>query len=220
MDKAHVPDTTPVQATLILLVRHGVTPTTGQVLPGRAPGLHLSEAGEKQASGVAERLEGLPLAAIYTSPLERARETAAPTAEQFGLTPTVVDGLQECDFGEWTGAKLTELTKLPEWQTVQKEPSAFRFPDGESFPEMQDRMVTTLEGLAQGHRGEVIACFSHADPIKTAVAHLGGTALDSFQSINVAPASVSVAEFSADGSTSMRKTNWTTGSLQDLRKAD
>lgn len=205
-------------STLILLVRHGVTPTTGQVLPGRAPGLHLSEAGEKQAHEVAERLDGLPLTAIYSSPMERAQETAAPTAERSGITPVVWDGLIECDFGEWTGEKLTELNKLPEWQDVQKTPSSFRFPGGESFSEMQDRTVGALNDIAARHKGEVIACFSHADPLKTAIAHHAGTPLDSFQRISTDPASVSVVEFAPDGTTRILVTNSRTGSLQYLRE--
>ncbi|QGU04189.1 Phosphoserine phosphatase 1 [Corynebacterium comes] len=206
----------PAPSTLIILVRHGVTPTTGQVLPGRAPGLHLSEAGEEQARGVAERLAGLPLAAIYTSPMERARETAAPTAERLGLTPIIWEGIVECDFGEWTGGQLGELSRLPEWKTVQKKPSEFRFPGGESFVEMQARMAASLEEIAARHKGEVVVCFSHADPIKAAVAHLGGTPLDSFQGITIEPASVSVAQFTSDGGTAMLETNSTTGSVKDL----
>lgn len=204
--------------TLVLLVRHGATPTTGQVLPGRAPGLHLSGAGEQQAREVAERVNQLPLTALYSSPMERAVETSRPTAAQAGLAATVTGGLIECEFGEWTGAKLSELTKLPEWQTVQNTPSQFRFPGGESFPEMQNRMVETLDGIAARHPGEVVACFSHADPIKTAIAHFSGTPLDSFQRISVDTASISVAEYAADGSSRMLLTNSRTGSLGYLRE--
>lgn len=205
------------QPTLLLLVRHGVTPTTGQVLPGRAPGLHLSEAGLHQAAMVAERLEGLPLAAIYSSPLERARETAAPSAARFGLDAVAHDGLIEADFGAWTGRRIDELTQLPEWETVQKAPSTFRFPDGESFPEMADRMVAALDAIRGAHPGQVVACFSHADPIKAALAHALGTPLDAFQRLWVNPASVSVIRYAPDGSLGVLTTNTTTGSLKELR---
>lgn len=188
-------ETTPPTSTLLLLVRHGATPTTGQVLPGRAPGLHLSDVGRQQAREVAERIDALPLAAIYTSPMERARETAAPTAEKFGLEPQVMDDLIECEFGEWTGQKLIDLYKLPEWKTVQQQPSTFRFPGGESFTEMQQRMAAAVEEIAARHTGEVVALFSHADPLKAVVAHLGGIPLDSFQRISIDTASISVAEF-------------------------
>lgn len=204
--------------TVLIVVRHGVTPTTGQVLPGRTPGLHLSETGEEQARQVAQRLDGFPVAAVYSSPMERTQETAAPTAKLFGLATIISEGLVECDFGEWTGGKLAELSKLPEWKTVQKEPSAFRFPGGESFTEMQNRMVAALESIAMRHPGEIVVCFSHADPIKAAVAHFRGVALDSFQSITINPASVSVVSFVPDGSTSMLETNSSTGSLQHLHR--
>lgn len=202
--------------TILILIRHGTTPTTGQVLPGRAPGLHLSDAGHEQARRVAERLAGVDLAALYTSPLERTRETAAPTAEATGLTPILDEGLLECDFGEWTGARLTDLAKLPEWDTVQRAPSRFRFPGGESFTEMQHRIVTTLDALAGRHPGRVVACVSHADPLKAALAHALGTPLDSFQRIWVGPASISVVAVDADGHASVLTTNSTAGAVRDV----
>ena len=179
------------QGTLLLLVRHGETPTTGTVLPGRAPGLHLSDRGRDQAERVAERLSGLPVDALYSSPLERACETAEPTAARTGLAVKHDDGLLECEFGEWTGAAIAELAALPEWQTVQHSPSEFRFPNGESFPEMQARIVGALEVMRAAHAGGVIVCFSHADPIKAAVAHALGTPLDLFRRIVISPGSVS-----------------------------
>ncbi|PYI66395.1 phosphoglycerate mutase [Arthrobacter livingstonensis] len=182
----------PPPRTLLLLVRHGETPTTGMVLPGRTPGLHLSNHGRAQSERLAERLQGLAVDAIYSSPLERTRETAAPAAAVTGLAMHDDAGLLECDFGEWTGATLADLAKLPQWQTVQNSPSTFRFPGGESFPEMQARMVGALKGRCAAHPGGVVACFSHADPIKAAVAHALGTPLDHFQRIFISPGSVSV----------------------------
>lgn len=202
--------------TLVLLVRHGLTPTTGRLLPGRAPGLHLSEAGAAQASALAERLAGLRLDALYSSPLERARETAAPTAAARGLDVIVDDGLVECEFGDWTGRELTELAQLPEWDAVQKTPSTFRFPDGESFAGMQARIVDAVERLRARHVGASIACFSHADPIKVALAHFLGTPLDAFQRIAVDTASVSALWFTGDGA-SVLTTNSRSGSLAELR---
>lgn len=211
-------ETKPAASTLILLIRHGATPTTGQVLPGRAPGLHLSDVGQKQADEVAQRLHGLPLTAVYTSPMERAQETAAPTSGHFGLEPRIMDDLIECEFGDWTGKKLNDLYKLSEWKTVQQTPSQFRFPGGESFPEMQQRMASALDQIAARHPGEVVALFSHADPLKAAVAHIGGTPLDSFQRISIDTASVSVAEFNAPPlQHRMVVTNSRTGSLSYLR---
>ncbi|QYF89136.1 histidine phosphatase family protein [Arthrobacter sp. PAMC25284] len=183
------------QGTLLLLVRHGETPTTGMVLPGRAPGLHLSERGRAQAARVAERLAGLPVSALYSSPLERARETAEPTAAGTGLEVHREPGLLECDFGDWTGSAIADLNVLPEWQTVQHSPSTFQFPNGESFTEMHDRIVGSLSALCAAHPGGVVVCFSHADPIKAAVAHALGTPLDLFQRITISPGSVSAVQF-------------------------
>src|SRR3954451_7983263 len=121
-------------ATTVILVRHGQTPTTGTSLPGRAPGLHLADKGIEQAEAAAARIARLDkVTAVYASPLERTRETAAPIAKALGLRVRADRGLLEADFGEWTGRKLSDLAKLPEWKTVQQYPSGFRFPGGESF---------------------------------------------------------------------------------------
>ena len=193
--RPHVPSTT-----LVLLVRHGQTPTTGESLPGRAKGLHLADTGRAQAAAVVERLGALTtIDALYSSPLERARETAQPLAKARGLPIRIDRGLLECEFGEWTGAKLRDLAKLPEWKTVQQYPSGFRFPGGESFSEMQTRIVDTLARLRTQHRGEVIVCVSHADPIKAAVAHAMGTHLDLFQRITISTCSVTAISYGDSG---------------------
>jgi len=188
--------------TLILLVRHGQTPTTGATLPGRAGGLSLADAGRGQADAVARRIGALKkIAAIYASPLERTRETAAPIAKACGVRVRVDRGLLECDFGAWTGRPLKELFKLPEWSTVQRYPSGFRFPGGESFTEMQQRITGALARLVERHRGETVVAVSHADPIKAAVAHAMGTHLDLFQRIVVSPCSVSAIVYGGAGPT-------------------
>ena len=207
----------PPQSTLILMVRHGQTPTTGKVLPGRAAGLHLAEAGVQQAHAVAERIAELPrVDAIYASPLERARETAAPIGRALQQRVKINKGLLECDFGDWTGEQLSTLMKKPEWSTVQRAPSSFRFPNGESFTEMQTRMVTTLDNIRQAHPGGVVVCVSHADPIKAAVAHAMGTHLDLFQRIVIGTCSVSAVAYSGHGPIVLT-VNSTGGSLADLR---
>jgi len=190
---------------VVLLVRHGRTPTTGQVLPGRAAGLHLSEEGLAQAEAVADRIGALaggkhggPVA-VYASPLERTTETARPIARRLGLRVRSERGLLECDFGEWTGGKLADLAKKPEWTTVQRNPSGFRFPGGESFIEMQARMTSALARLVERHRGETIVAVSHADPIKAVVAQAAGTPLDLFQRLTVAPCSVSALAYTGVG---------------------
>lgn len=194
--------------TLVLLVRHGRTPTTGSVLPGRAAGLHLSDEGQAQAVAVAERIQalhdartaakdGVGVTAIYASPMERTRETAAPIAKALGLRTRTRKGLIECEFGEWTGRKLSELAALPEWKTVQRHPSGFRFPKGESFAEMQARMVDAVNDIVTEHPGEVVVAVSHADPIKAAVASALGTPLDLFQRIVIGQCSVSAVLYGA-----------------------
>lgn len=187
-------------STLVLLIRHGQTPTTGKTLPGRAKGLHLADVGHEQARAVAERLSVLKrLDAIYASPLERARETAAPLAKARHLPIRIEKGLLECEFGEWTGAELKDLMKKPEWGTVQRYPSGFRFPGGESFVEMQTRISSTVHRLAAAHVGGVIACVSHADPIKAVVAEALGTHLDLFQRISISTCSVSAIAYGPAG---------------------
>ncbi len=202
--------------TTVLLVRHGTTATTGTVLPGRAPGLHLADAGRAQAAALAERLRDLPRrpAALYVSPLERARETAAPLAAALGLRPVVERGLLECDFGSWTGKKLAALHRRAEWCAVQHAPSTFRFPDGESFAEMQQRIWTTLERLASRHRNKTVVVVSHADPIKAAVTFAQGVPLDLFQRTVVSPCSLSAVAFT-DAAPVVLCVN-TTGSLKEL----
>ena len=191
---------TPPAPTMVLLVRHGQTPTTGATLPGRAKGLHLADSGVAQAQAAAERIAGLKnVAAVYASPLERTRETAKPIAAARGLKVQIHRGLLECEFGDWTGAKLSDLRKLPEWRTVQSYPSGFRFPNGESFAEMQTRMVGTIDELVARHPGQTIVAVSHADPIKAALAQALGTHLDLFQRSVVSPCSISAVLYSSGG---------------------
>ena len=199
------------------MVRHGKTPSTGKLLPGRAKGLHLSDIGKQEANDVAERLGKLKnVTAIYASPLERARETAAPTAKLLNQKVIIEKGLLECEFGDWTGKELSKLMKLPEWSTVQRAPSTFRFPNGESFTQMQTRMTSTLDALRVKHSGGTVICFSHADPIKAAVAHAMGTHLDLFQRIVISTCSVSAVSYSGFGPVVLT-VNSTGGDLSELR---
>ncbi|MBI1845613.1 MAG: MSMEG_4193 family putative phosphomutase [Candidatus Rokubacteria bacterium] len=187
-------------ATLVLLVRHGQTPTTGVKLPGRAPGLHLSDEGRRQAEAAAARIGALKtVVAVYTSPLERARETAAPIAHARRLAPRVERDLAELDIGDWTGLSLKRASRKAEWTAVQRNPSGFRFPGGESFTEMQARMAGVLARLVARHHGGTIVAVSHADPIKAAVAHALGTHLDLFQRIAIATASITAVAYAPAG---------------------
>lgn len=211
------PPAPPSTGTLVLLVRHGQTPTTGKVLPGRAPGLHLADVGREQAQRAAQRIAELKqVDAVYASPLERARETAAPIAAARGLKVQIDKGLLECDFGDWTGAELKKLMKLPEWGTVQRAPSTFTFPNGESFTAMQTRIVSAIDRLRAQHPGGVVVLVSHADPIKAAVAHAMGTHIDLFQRIVIGTCSVSAIAYGT-GAPIVLTVNSTGGSLAELR---
>ena len=187
-----------MNSTLVLFIRHGRTPTTGAVLPGRAANLHLSESGKEQAEAASlhikeaqESFIGKKVSAVYASPMERTRETAAPIAKAVGRRVRIAEGLIECDFGKWTGRKLKDLSKLQDWRTVQSQPSQFRFPGGESFAEMQARITSQVSDLVLKHPNETIICVSHADPIKAVLATALGAPLDLFQRIVVGPCSVS-----------------------------
>ena len=186
-------------ATLIIFVRHGKTPTTGTKLPGRTPNLHLSDEGKSQAEMIAQEIKkssnsflGTKVSAVYASPMERTQETAKPIAKTLNLRVRTLQGLNECDFGDWTGRRLRDLSKLKSWSTIQKKPSSFRFPNGESFTEMQNRMLKTVDKILERHPGETVVCVSHADPIKAILASAVGTPLDLFQRIVVGPCSTSV----------------------------
>lgn len=186
--------------TLVLFVRHGQTPTTGATLPGRAPGLHLADTGVGQAENASRRIGELnAVAAVYASPMERTRETAAPIAKALGLRVRRHSGLNECDFGDWTGRRLAHLRKRSEWRTVQRYPSGFRFPGGESFAEMQTRAADAVHDLVGRHPGETIVAVSHADVIKAVVAAAMGTPLDLFQRIVVSPGSITAVLYAQDG---------------------
>ncbi|HZA77388.1 MAG TPA: MSMEG_4193 family putative phosphomutase [Acidimicrobiales bacterium] len=198
----------PPPPTVMLLVRHGTTATTGKELPGRAAGLHLSEPGRAQAEAVAARIaalasgngrKGRRIAAVYSSPLERTRETAAPIAQAVGCDVRVDDGLLELDIGDWTGLELKAVSKRPEWATIQRYPSGFTFPGGESFVAMQARIVACLERLRAAHPGETLVAVSHADPIRVAVAHAMGTHLDLFQRVVISPCSLTAIAYGAGG---------------------
>lgn len=188
------------EPTTVLLIRHGATPTTGKVLPGRAPGLHLSDLGRAQAEVAAERIGALgTVRAVYASPMERARETARPIARACGLRVRGAEGLIECDFGDWTGRQIATLSRRKDWQTVQRSPSLFTFPGGESFAGMQLRITETIASLCAKHPGETIVAVSHADPIKAAAAAALGTPLDLFQRILISPCSITAIRYGPTG---------------------
>lgn len=180
--------------TTLFLIRHGENDYLKQNrLPGRLPGIHLNERGREQASALARSLEKLPIKAVFSSPLERAVETAEPIAASLHLKIKVRPGLKEADAGEWEGQPFKKLYKKPAWELVEKAPSLMRFPGGESFLELETRVVNELETIrAAYHPRDLIIVVFHADPIKVAVAHYLGLPLDSFQKLTVSPGSATV----------------------------
>jgi len=201
--------------TKLVLARHAVTAQTGPLLSGRAPGIDLSDDGREQADALGERLAGLPVAAVYASPIERTTQTAQAVASRHGLEVRALPGVLEADYGEWTGQKLAELAKTDLWKVVQRTPSRASFPGGESLAAMQARMIAAIDALVVDHPGDLVVVVSHADPIKAAIAHYTGVHLDLFQRIVVSPASVTAFEFSSAG-VAMLKCN-DTGALDELR---
>jgi probable phosphoglycerate mutase len=200
--------------TRLLLVRHAVTAETGPKLTGRRAGVDLSPVGVEQAEAVALRLADVPVAAVYASPIERTMQTAEHIAKRHDQEVHVLPGVVEAEYGEWTGQQLSDLAKTDVWKVVQAAPSRARFPGGEAIREMQARMIAALEDVVAEHPHETIVVVSHADPIKSAIAHYAGMHLDHFQRIHVAPASVTALEFHTYGAIVLKVND--TGSLADL----
>jgi probable phosphomutase (TIGR03848 family) len=205
--------TKPLPPTTLLLVRHGLTPSTGRDIPEAGPGPGLTDEGKRQAEEAAQYISEWraalpPLSVIYASPLTRARETAAVLGKVLDITPVERPDLVDCNAGEWSGAPLKDLVKKPEWATVVRRPSAFRFPGGESIREMSDRMIAASSELLGRHPGQSLIIVSHSDPIKAVVGDALGLHLDLFQRIVVAPASVSAIAYN-ELAPSVMLVNWT-----------
>ena len=191
--------------TTVLLIRHGRTSAnTAGVLAGRSSGVVLDEVGHRQVSEAAARISGVPVKAVVTSPLRRCRQTAqALVASRAEDCPIQVEqGLIECGYGDWTGKSLRELSKDKLWGAVQHQPSAVRFPGGESMAEMAARAVGAVRAwdarLGTEHGSDAVwAAVSHGDPIKAILADALGMHLDSFQRIVVDPAAISIVRYTA-----------------------
>ena len=203
----------------MILARHGRTSANaGGILAGRTKGVHLDDAGNAQARAAGERLAGLQLAAVVTSPLERCRQTARLLAP--GASVVSDRRLLECDYGEWTGRELKHLSKEKLWRTVQAQPSGVRFPGGESLPEMSSRAVSavrdrdaSISELVGDHA--VWLAVSHGDVIKAVLADALGMHLDAFQRIVVDPGSLSVVRYTPERAFVLTM-NSTCGSLAHL----
>jgi probable phosphoglycerate mutase len=180
--------------TTFLLIRHAATAAVGKKLSGRTAGVHLNETGQMQAQQLAERLAKVPLAAIYSSPLERAVETAEPVAKGHYLETVINKDFIEIDFGEWTNCSFEDLQHQQPFQLFNSFRSCTRIPGGELMLEAQARIVAGLQKLCVQHQNETVAVVSHSDLIKAAIAYYAGIHLDLFQRIEISPASVSIVE--------------------------
>jgi probable phosphomutase (TIGR03848 family) len=187
--------------TTLILLRHGRSSANAAgVLAGRTPGVDLDDAGLAQAARVVERLAGVPLAEIVSSPALRCEQTVAPLLADRGMTALAEPGLAEVDYGAWTGRALRDLVKEPLWAVVQTHPSAAAFPDGEGLAAMQSRAVAAVRrhgariAEAHGPRAVWLAC-SHGDVIKAVLADALASHLDNFQRIVVDPCSISVVHY-------------------------
>ena len=179
---------------MLLLVRHGENEYTKKGrLAGYIRGVHLNDRGLEQARQLAAALKSAPVKAVYASPLERARETAKPIAQELGLEIQIEKGLMETDVGDWQGRSLRRLALNSKWKIVQGAPSRAHFPNGESFYQCQTRVVTALDRICMQHKSsDLIAVVFHADPIRLAVAHYLGLPLDHFQRLSCDTGSVSL----------------------------
>jgi probable phosphomutase (TIGR03848 family) len=201
--------------TTLLLVRHAHTDAAGKRLTGRAPGVHLNEQGRRQAERLVERLDGVRIDTIVSSPLERCRETAAPLAKARGRAIDVGRAWIEVGYGEWTGRSISQLRRTKLWRRVMFAPSNVRFPGGESLLEVQGRAVDATLDIAARHARGTVVVVSHADVIRLLVAHLAGMHADHLQRLSIDTASITAVSIS-DGSPRMLTVN-DTGDLAVLR---
>lgn len=179
--------------TTILFIRHGDNDyLKTRRLAGLTPGVHLNEQGQIQALRLAEQFSPLPIEAIYSSPLERAVETATPLAQMTNKEITILEDLIEIDPGDWTGMTVTELQASGKWKYSGELPEDFCFPNGDCYRERQMNLVDAVNSLQQDHaKGSLIACFSHADTIKMCLSHYLDMSINTMQRFNIPPASVS-----------------------------
>lgn len=189
-----------MSTTTIFFIRHATCDGIGSYLRGRLPGIALNERGRLEALRLAARLEAEPLSAVYTSPLERARETAFVIAGTRRLPVHDSDALHEVDYGDWTGRTFDEIRRDPLWERFNARRGTTRIPGGELITEVQDRVLHEVARLRLLHRGQSIALVTHADVIRAAFTRLLGMPVDLLLRLSIEPASVSAAVVGEDGS--------------------
>ena len=175
------------------LVRHGSNDYLAKgLLAGRSPNVHLNEQGQDEAERLASALANAGVQRVFSSPLERAFQTAEPTAKRLGLRIETAPEILEIDFGDWTGKAIRDLDREPGWKSFNSYRSGTRIPNGETMLEAQSRMVGFVERLRREGRVEKVALFSHGDPIKSVLAYYLGIPLDLFTRIEISPGSYSI----------------------------
>jgi len=177
----------------LYLVRHGSNDYLAKsLLAGRSPEVHLNEQGQAEAERLANSLSNARIQRIFSSPLERAVQTAEPTAKRLSLEIEISSEILEINFGDWTGRSLRELDRDPAWKNFNLYRSGTRIPTGETMLESQSRMVSFIEKLFRENPNRTIALFSHGDPIKSVFAYYLGIPLDLFTRIEISPGSYSI----------------------------
>ena len=188
----------------LYLVRHALCDGVGSILRGRAPGVPLNEEGREQAVWLADRLREERVHASYSSPLDRARETAEAIAAPHQLPVCIEPGLNEIDFGEWTGRTISELQEHPRWRAFNERRSATRVPGGELMLEVQQRMVAAVDSLRERHPWGTVVAVSHGDVINAALAHYLRISLDHILCFEIDPASISTLDVERSGTRVLR----------------
>jgi len=182
--------------TTLLLIRHASNDLLKEHrMGGRMPGVHLNEQGRAEAAALADRLARTDLAAVYSSPMERAQETARCIADRHGLEVRIHPGLHEVDCGQWSGQPTDRLREDPYWLPLRIYPAWVPFPGGETSWQVQVRFLAALEEIRAAHPDQTVAVVAHADPIRLAVAHYIGLPIDLFRRLSVSPASLTVVAF-------------------------
>ena len=177
----------------LYLVRHGSNDYLAKsLLAGRSPEVHLNEQGQAESERLANSLSNAGIQRIFSSPLERAVQTAEPTAKRLGLEIEISPEIHEINFGDWSGRSLRELDRDPAWKNFNLYRSGTRIPNGETMLESQSRMVSFIEKLFRENPNQTIALFSHGDPIKSVFAYYLGIPLDLFTRIEISPGSYSI----------------------------
>ena len=181
----------------LLLIRHGENDVMHRRLTGRMPEVHLNKRGCEQAEQLAEMLKDAPIKAIYSSPLERAVETADPLARRLGLPVQIAPGLIEVNYGDWQGRTYKQLRRLRLWKQLQQSPGSIRFPRGESLVEVQQRALQEIESHFD-EANDVVAFFAHADIVRLVMAHYLNMRIDDYQRLVIHPASVSIVQITEE----------------------